>query len=237
VNNIAGAHITNVYNQPITNNTIINRASFNGGAGGVVAKPTNEELLAEKEQHVRATKPQVDQARAAGMRGEQFVSTNRGKPAIAATARLGEFKGKGVIPAKAAGKAAEAMPAAPAPNGNALPETKEKLPIAEKPAAPALAPNASKAGEKLVKPEAAPNVPKVGEKPPAVEKLTKPEPTPPKVEEKRPAIEKPVRPEPLNGAQRALEHQPAQLAPKPAQPAHKLEARECGRPGLPPCPK
>jgi hypothetical protein len=47
VNNIAGAHITNVYNQPITNNTTINRASFNGGAGGVVAKPTNEELLAE----------------------------------------------------------------------------------------------------------------------------------------------------------------------------------------------
>jgi WXXGXW repeat (2 copies) len=237
VNNIGAAHITNVYNQPIVANRTINRASFNGGAGGVIAKPTNEELLAEKEQHVRPTKLQVGQARAAGMRGEQFVSTNRGKPAIAATARLGEFTGKGVIPAKAAGKAAEATPAAPAPSGNASPETKEKPPIAEKPAAPVLAPNGSKAGEKLVKPEATPNVPKVGEKPPAVEKLAKPEPTPPKVEEKRPAVEKPVRPAPQNAAQRPLERQPAQLAPKPAQPEHKPEARECGRPGLPPCPK
>jgi hypothetical protein len=113
VNNIGAAHIANVYNQPIVANRTINRASFNGGAGGVIAKPTNEELLAEKEQHVRPTKLQVGQARAAGMRGEQFVSTNRGKPAIAATARLGEFKGKGVIPAKAAGKAAEATPCSP----------------------------------------------------------------------------------------------------------------------------
>jgi hypothetical protein len=265
VNNIGAAHITNVYNQPIVANRTINRASFNGGAGGAAAKPTAEDLLAEKEQHVRATKPQVDQARSAGMRGEQFVSTNRGKPAIAATARVGEFKGKGVIPAKAAGKAAEATPAAPAPSGNAVPETKEKPPVAEKPAAPPLAPNVPKAGEKppvveklvkpeaapnvpkvgekppalqkLVKPEAAPNVPKVGEKPPTGQKLAKPEPTPPKVEEKHPAIEKPVRPEPQNAAQRPLEHQPAQLAPKPAQPEHKPEARECGRPGLPPCPK
>jgi hypothetical protein len=243
VNNIAGAHITNVYDQPIAKNTTINRASFNGAAGGAVAKPTNEELLAAKEQHVRPTKLQVDQARAAGMRGEQFVSTNHGKPAVAATARLGEFKGKGVIPAKAAGKAAEATPAAPAPSGNALPQTKERPPIAEKPAAPVLAPNASKVGEKpaavekLVKPEAAPNVPKVGGKPAAVEKLAKPEPTPPKIEEKRPAIEKPVRPEPQNAAQKALERPPAQAERKPVQPERKPEAKECGRPGQPPCPK
>jgi hypothetical protein len=26
-------------------------------------------------------------------------------------------------------------------------------------------------------------------------------------------------------------------APKPAQPERKPEAKECGRPGLPPCPK
>ena len=49
MNNFGGAHITNVYNQPIVNNTTLNRASFNGGPGGVVAKPTSEELLAEKE--------------------------------------------------------------------------------------------------------------------------------------------------------------------------------------------
>ena len=248
VNNIGAAHIANVYNQPVVANTTSNRASFNGGAGGVVAKPTNEQLLAEKEQHVRATKPQTDQARAAGMRSEQFVSTNRGKPAIAATARPGEFKGKGVMPARAAGKAAEA---APPPTGNVPAETKEKPPTTGQPAAPALPPNAPKPGEKRpavenmgkpeaapnvpkvegnrpaaekpVKPEAAPNTPKVEQKPPAAERLVKPEPAPtaPKVQENRPATEKPVRPEPQNGAQRAPEKPPAQPAPKPAQLAPK----------------
>jgi hypothetical protein len=106
VNNIGPAHITNVYNQTAVNNTTINRASFNGGADGIAAKPSNEELLAEKEAHVPATRLQVDHARAASMRGEQFSSANQGRPAIAATERPGEFKGKGVVPAKAAGKAA-----------------------------------------------------------------------------------------------------------------------------------
>jgi WXXGXW repeat (2 copies) len=293
VNNIGAAHIANVYNQPVVANATTNRASFNGAAGGVVAKPTNEELLAEKEQHVRPTKLQTDQARASGMRSEQFVSTNRGKPAIAATARPGEFKGKGVVPAKAAGKAAEATPP---PTGNVPAETKEKPPTSGQPVAPVLPPNAPKpvekpsaaekpvkpeaapnapkpgraptaveklgkpelapnapkveqkapAAEKLVKPEAAPGASKVEQKPPAVQKLVKPEPAPnaPKVQENRPAIEKPVRPEPPTGAQGATVHPPAQaapkppqLAPKPQQPAPKPEAKECGRPGQPACPK
>ena len=240
VNNVGGAHITNVYSQPIVNNTTINRASFNGGAGGVVAKPTNEERLAEREPHVRATTLQAGQARAAGMRSEQFLSTNQGKPAVAATARPGEFKGKGAIPAKAAGRAAQA---APSPNGNVSPGTKEKPPVAEKPVTPGL-PNAPKveekppAAEKLVKPEAAPNAPKIEEKRPAAEKLVKPEaaPNPPKIEEKRPAVEKPVRPEP-SGAPRAVERPPAQPERRPGQPERKPQAQECGRPGLPPCPR
>jgi WXXGXW repeat (2 copies) len=293
VNNLGAVHISNAYHQPIVANTTINRASFNGGAGGAVAKPTNEELLAEKEPHVPATKLQANQARGASMRGEQFVSTNRGKPAIAATARPGEFKGKGVIPAKAAGKAAQA---APAPGGVTPPEAKEKPPTEGQPAAPGLPPSAPKPGEKpsaveklvkpeaapsapkpggaptaveklskpepapnapkveqkapaaekLAKPEAAPGAPKVEQKPPAVQKLVKPEPAPnaPKVQENRPAIEKPVRPGPPTGAQGATVHPPAQaapnppqLAPKPPQPAPKPAAKECGRPGLPPCPR
>ena len=124
-NNLGPARITNVYNQTIVNNTTVNRASFNGGAGGVAAKPTNEEVLAEKEAHVPATRLQVDHARAASMRGEQFQSTNKGKPAIAATERPGEFKGKGVVPATAAGKAAET---APAPGGAVEPPPKERRP-------------------------------------------------------------------------------------------------------------
>ena len=172
VNNVGGAHIANVYHQPIVANPTPNRASFNGGPGGMVAKPTSEQLLAEKEPHVRATKLQVNQARDAGMRSEQFVSTNRGKPAVAATERPGQFKGKGVVPARAAGKAAEATPA----------ETKEKPASLEKPLAPGAAPGAPKAEEKhgpaetLGKPEAAPGAAKVEEKHAPAEKLAKPEP-------------------------------------------------------------
>ena len=240
-NNFGPARITNVYNQTIVNSMTVNRASFNGGAGGVAAKPTNEELMAEKEPHIPASRLQVDQARASSMRGEQFVSTNQGKPAIAATQRPGEFKGKGVVPAKAAGKAAQA---APAPGGNVQPESKEKPPAVEKPLKPEGAPNAPKieekppAVEKLVKPEPAPNAPKI-EKPPAVERPVKPEvaPNPPKIEERLPAVEKPVRPEPPNGAQKALERPPVPLERRPGQPERKPEAKECGRPGLPPCPR
>src|SRR5271166_4848534 len=39
-NNLGPGRITNVYNQTIVNNMTVNRASFNGGAGGVAAKPT-----------------------------------------------------------------------------------------------------------------------------------------------------------------------------------------------------
>jgi hypothetical protein len=242
VNNIGAAHIANVYSQNVVNNTTINNTSYNGGAGGVAAKPTAEEMVAGREAKVRPTAPQINQARAASMRGEQFVSTNRGKPTIAATARPGEFKGKGVLPARAAGKAAEG--AAP-PAGGVSPEREEKPPIGAKPVTPELAPNVAKPGEKppaaekLAKPEAAPNPPKAEEKHPPAETLAKPEPTPnpPKVEEKRPAADHPARPEPASAAQRSIEHPPAQAERRPAKPEHKPEARECGRPGLPPCPK
>jgi WXXGXW repeat (2 copies) len=238
VNNVGAAHIANVYHQPIVRSATVNRASFNGGPGGVIAKPTNEELLAEKEPHVRATALQANQARAASMRSEQFVSTNRGKPAIAATQRPGQFKGKGVIPARAAGKTAEAAPEKPAAVG--------------KPVKPEVAPNAPKveekrpAVEKLAKPEAAPNAPKreekpitgrppaAAERPPAAAERT---PERPPIAGRPPAAERPVRPEPPHpAAQRAMERPPA-AERRPAQPERRPPPNECGRPGLPPCPK
>ena len=89
-----------------------------------------------------------------------------------------------------------------------------------------------------MKPEPAPNAPKI-EKPPAVERPVKPEvaPNPPKIDERLTAVEKPVRPEPPNGAQKALERPPVPLERRPGQPERKPEAKECGRPGLPPCPR
>jgi hypothetical protein len=239
VNNIGGVHIINVYNQPIVRNATVSRASFNGGPGGVVAAPTAAQSVVDKAQHVPPTSAQRNQARLASVERTQFVSANKGKPAVAATERPGEFKGKGAVPAKAAGQAAEAEPG---PTPNAPSETKERPPVVEKPAAPGAQPNAPKAEqkppatEKLAKPETVPNPPKAEEKRPSAEKLAKPEPAPnpPKPEENRPAAEKPARPE---AAQRAIEHPPAPAEHRPAQPERKPEAKECGRPGLPPCPR
>jgi WXXGXW repeat (2 copies) len=250
VNNIGGAHITNVYNQPIVRNATVSRASFNGGPGGVVAAPTAAQSVVDKAQHVPPTAAQRNQARLASLDRTQFVSANQGKPAVAATERPGEFKGKGAVPAKAAGKAAEATPTAPAPAGSVLPETKEKPPIGAKPAepgAPATAPRVGErppAAEKLVTPEATPNAAKKEEKPPAGKPPASAERAPEKASvvekpptERQPAAEKPARPEPNAAAQRAIERPPAQAERRPAQPERKPETKECGRPGLPPCPK
>jgi hypothetical protein len=57
----------------------------------------------------------VSHAREASVKPEQFNATNKGKPAIAATPRPGDFKGEGVVPARAAG-AAETVPPT-GPNG------------------------------------------------------------------------------------------------------------------------
>ena len=96
VNNIGGAHITNVYSKTVN----VNRTSvsYNGGKGGIAAKPTASQLAAAKESHVAATSSQVDHARTASSNTSLRYSSNHGKPAIAATAKPGVFN-KGVVPA------------------------------------------------------------------------------------------------------------------------------------------
>src|ERR1700749_1821321 len=58
VNNIGGAHITNVYNQPIVRSATVTRASFNGGPGGVVAAPTAAQSALDRAQHIPPTAAQ-----------------------------------------------------------------------------------------------------------------------------------------------------------------------------------
>ena len=51
VTNIGHVNITNVYEQKVTVREV-NRASFNGGPDGMVAKPTPAELEAAKDKHL-----------------------------------------------------------------------------------------------------------------------------------------------------------------------------------------
>jgi hypothetical protein len=101
VNNFGSVHIVNVYEHPAPR--IVERISFNGGPDGVKARPTPEQIAAEKEKHIPATVEQRRNMRAASHNEAAFVTNNRGKPPVAATQKPGEFKGAAVAPAKAAG--------------------------------------------------------------------------------------------------------------------------------------
>jgi hypothetical protein len=97
-------NVTNVYNKTvIVNNTNVSHVSYNGGEGGVTARPTPEEERAANEHHQNALPAQTQHEHQASQNRENFASNNHGRPAIAATAKPGEFKGAGVVRAKAAG--------------------------------------------------------------------------------------------------------------------------------------
>ncbi len=99
VNNLGTVRLTNVYEEKITINNVT-RVSFNGGPGGVALRPTPEEEAAAREQHVAANPVQIQHERTAGANKELLASENHGRPAIAATAKPGDFAGRGVIAAR-----------------------------------------------------------------------------------------------------------------------------------------
>ncbi len=72
--------ITNVYvNKTVINNTNVSHVSYNGGQGGVTARPTPEEERAEHEQHQAALPAQHEQEHAASQNKENFASNNHGR--------------------------------------------------------------------------------------------------------------------------------------------------------------
>ncbi|MGA7515209.1 MAG: hypothetical protein WBW46_20085, partial [Candidatus Sulfotelmatobacter sp.] len=94
-------HITNVY---VNRTVIVNNDShvaFNGGEGGIAARPTAQEEAYSREPHTPPVAAQVQHEHAASQNKALFASNNHGAPAVAATARPGEFSGHGVVAAKA----------------------------------------------------------------------------------------------------------------------------------------
>src|SRR5271155_5618776 len=57
--------IHNVYNTTIVNNTTINRVSYNGGNGGIEARPTAQEEAAASERHLPPAAAQTQHVQAA----------------------------------------------------------------------------------------------------------------------------------------------------------------------------
>ena len=102
VNNINVSIIHNVYERPVEERGGA-RVSFNGGTGGISARPTAEQETFAHERHIPPVAVQQQHVTTARSDRSQFASVNHGRPAVAATAKPAEFKGSGVVAAKAAG--------------------------------------------------------------------------------------------------------------------------------------
>ncbi len=92
VNNVNVTIIHNVYKAPAATNITVNRISYNGGEGGVNARPTPEELAVAHERHLPPVPAQTQHVQAARTNPQLRASANLGKPPIAATPRPGAFR-------------------------------------------------------------------------------------------------------------------------------------------------
>jgi hypothetical protein len=112
VNHVDTTVVHNTYNTTIVNNVTVNRVSYNGGEGGVAARPTAQEQAFANERHLAPVAAQTQHIQAARANPELRASANHGAPPIAATARPADFKA-GVVASRQAGGEYRAPAAAP----------------------------------------------------------------------------------------------------------------------------
>ena len=101
--NVNVIHNTYVHNVTVVNNTHV---AFNGGPGGVNARPTPGEQAAFHENHMEPTGVQMQHASFAQHDRSQFASANHGVPPAAAMARPAQSQNAfhaNAAPARAAG--------------------------------------------------------------------------------------------------------------------------------------
>ena len=98
-NQINNVHITNVYNKTVINNVTVNRISYNGGNGGVNARPSSQEMAYAHEQHTAPIAAQMQQHQLASQNQALRASFNHGAPPIAATSHPGAFGGHDIVAA------------------------------------------------------------------------------------------------------------------------------------------
>ena len=101
VNRVNTVNIRNVYNRSvvINNNTVINntivnnrnvtvnRISYNGGTGGIQARPSRSDVAAFQSPRVAPMTAQVQNQRLAAENREQFFKQNGGRPVMAAVSK------------------------------------------------------------------------------------------------------------------------------------------------------
>jgi hypothetical protein len=97
VNNLHGGDFRNTYNERVSVG-VDTHVSFNGGNGGIEARPTREQESAAGQRHIPAVGPQTQHAQAARSNPEQRAGVNHGRPAVAATSRAGEIANHATTP-------------------------------------------------------------------------------------------------------------------------------------------
>jgi len=102
VNRININIIHDTYNRRIVERNFT-RVSYNGGRGGIDARPTRQDEMAARERHIDPTREQIQHRDYARGNRAQWASVNHGRPAVAATPRPGQFNGRGVVRANRAG--------------------------------------------------------------------------------------------------------------------------------------
>jgi hypothetical protein len=102
VTNVNVTNIHNVYNTTVNIHNE-NRVSYNGGNGGINARPTPREESATRARHLSPAPAQTQHVQAARSNRELHASVNQGKPPIAATPRPAAFNDRGVVKAREAG--------------------------------------------------------------------------------------------------------------------------------------
>jgi hypothetical protein len=84
--------VHNTYNETvIVDHDHTNRVSFNGGPGGVLAKPTAEDRAAAAEHHVPWTRIQTENHISASKQKDMRASINHGTPTLAAVSHSPSF--------------------------------------------------------------------------------------------------------------------------------------------------
>jgi WXXGXW repeat (2 copies) len=155
VNNVSTTNITNVYSKTVVNNVTVTRVSYNGGTGGVSARPTPQEEAMAHQPHRGPTPIQMQHASSAATHHELLASANHGQPPIAATPKPDSFSGPGIVHARGGGAPAPAArnappehappaaPGRPEEQPRRLAEAPKAMPPPQQHAPPAPAPRAT----------------------------------------------------------------------------------------------
>jgi hypothetical protein len=221
-----------VHNVTIINNT---RVSYNGGRGGLVARPLPAENVAFRERHMAALPEQVAHAREASVNRQQWVAVNHGRPAALVVARplVTERRAPATMPPavqnqvrQEQARLAEIQPmnrpeARPAPEVRPTPMNRPETRPAQ-PERPETRPETQPQNKPLPRPEYRP-APQPQQRPEAQREVERPEPRPAPPQQARPeyhpAPQHEQRPEPVRPESRPTpEPHPQQPRPEEHHP-------------------